>query len=355
MAPPLPKRLFWIDALRGLAIILMIPANLSPYLAEPHPLWYRILGSYAAPIFITLSAGMVVLRSREHTPAYYWMRGGYVVLIGILIDVFLWRIYPCTSFDVLYLIGLGMIVSYYARKMSLRALLITTALVFAAAHLLQHIVGYTAAAYQIYFEEPEPLSAARLLMSWFIDGWFPIFPWIGFVFLGVGLFKVIFKSEHSGASRVPIIGVALLALGALLFFVPIPGWTNYASGGIIANRDEYSEIFYPPTISYLITAVGMFVAMSSVFRRLPPIAESGFLSFFGRYSMLVYILHQALGDRVLSPIIEAAGLEQLDSGFLFAVANIAVIAAIALLLLLVDLVKRRWRPKYIFLQVIFGR
>ena len=68
--PERQSRLCWIDALRGLAIILMVPANL----AEPHAVWYRILRSFAAPIFIMLSAGMVVLTAERHTLSYYLAR-----------------------------------------------------------------------------------------------------------------------------------------------------------------------------------------------------------------------------------------------------------------------------------------
>lgn len=42
-----------IDILRGLAIFTMIAANISPYvLIEPHPFWFRLYGSFAAPLFI---------------------------------------------------------------------------------------------------------------------------------------------------------------------------------------------------------------------------------------------------------------------------------------------------------------
>ncbi len=41
-----------IDILRGLAIFTMIAANISPYvLIEPHPFWFRLYGSFAAPLF----------------------------------------------------------------------------------------------------------------------------------------------------------------------------------------------------------------------------------------------------------------------------------------------------------------
>ena len=76
-------RIIWVDFLRGIAIMLMIPANLSPYYAEPHAMWYRFMSSLAAPMFISLSAGMVVLNSEKHHFDYYLMRGAAVMLIGV--------------------------------------------------------------------------------------------------------------------------------------------------------------------------------------------------------------------------------------------------------------------------------
>ncbi len=100
-SPP-SSRLRWVDALRGFAILAMIPANLLHYYAEPHPLWYRVFASCAAaPIFIAVSAGMVVLGSGNRSLAYYACRGGYAVLIGAVPDLGLWRIVPFVSMDVL--------------------------------------------------------------------------------------------------------------------------------------------------------------------------------------------------------------------------------------------------------------
>ena len=58
-----------VDALRGLAIATMVAANLaSLVLPEPHPFWFRLYGSFAAPTFILLSGMMVSLTWRRHGP-----------------------------------------------------------------------------------------------------------------------------------------------------------------------------------------------------------------------------------------------------------------------------------------------
>ena len=48
------QRLQWVDVLRGIAILFMIPANLSTLWEASHPMWFRLMGSFAAPTFILL-------------------------------------------------------------------------------------------------------------------------------------------------------------------------------------------------------------------------------------------------------------------------------------------------------------
>ena len=79
-----------VDVLRGLAITIMVGANLIPsLLVPPAPFWLRLVSSIAAPLFIFLSGMMVALscRLRHHTLSYFLLRGGFVIGIGALIEL----------------------------------------------------------------------------------------------------------------------------------------------------------------------------------------------------------------------------------------------------------------------------
>src|SRR5262245_51031015 len=55
-----------IDVLRGLAVFMMVAANLAASALEgPHPLWFRLYGSFAAPLFVLLSGMMVAYTARR--------------------------------------------------------------------------------------------------------------------------------------------------------------------------------------------------------------------------------------------------------------------------------------------------
>lgn len=353
--PEQQLRLPWIDTLRGLAILLMIPANLAPYLGEPHSMWFRILGSFAAPTFIMLSAGMIVLRGEKHSLSYYLKRGGIVVGVGVLLDTLLWKIFPFTSFDVLYPIGLAMPLLYLLRRVDARELFYIAVIFILGTYVLQALTGYHAEALEVYFDDMWTPSIGRLLQSWFVDGWFPIFPWMGYAFIGALFFRTLFAEGIGTSHHFVTLGVVLTAIGFVLLFAPLPYIRNFADGSILETRGGYSEIFYPPTFAYIFTSIGIVVLFSTLLRRIRFNPTHSVIGFFGRHSMMVYILHQVLGALVLLPILESQGVESIDSGPLFTAVNFAVIAVIAAVCYGVETLKKKHPPKSTVAQVLFGR
>ena len=353
--PEQQLRLPWIDTLRGLAILLMIPANLAPYLGEPHSMWFRILGSFAAPTFIMLSAGMIVLRGEKHSLSYYLKRGGIVVGVGVLLDTLLWKIFPFTSFDVLYPIGLAMPLLYLLRRVDARELFYIAVIFILGTYVLQALTGYHAEALEVYFDDMWTPSIGRLLQSWFVDGWFPIFPWMGYAFIGALFFRTLFAEGIGISHHFVTLGVVLTAIGFVLLFAPLPYIRNFADGSILETRGGYSEIFYPPTFAYIFTSIGIVVLFSTLLRRIRFNPTHSVIGFFGRHSMMVYILHQVLGALVLLPILESQGVESIDSGPLFTAVNFAVIAVIAAVCYGVETLKKKHPPKSTVAQVLFGR
>jgi uncharacterized membrane protein len=103
---PTTERDATIDILRGIAVFTMVAANLAGNILEqPHPLLFRLYGTFAAPMFIMLAGMMVAVtaRNRNHNLHYYLVRGGLVVLIGILVDLLIWQNYPIVSQETQYI------------------------------------------------------------------------------------------------------------------------------------------------------------------------------------------------------------------------------------------------------------
>ena len=291
-APLPPDRSATVDILRGIAVFTMVAANLAGnVLAEPHPLLVRFYGTFSAPMFIMLSGMMVAANQAHgrHGLRYYLLRGSLVVAVGMLIDLLIWQYYPMVSFDVLYLIGVAMPIAYLVAHVPHAAQWMLMATVFLLTPLVQLWLGYspTSPDWPIKEHTPGELlhNSPDVISHFFADGWFPFFPWVGFALFGVCLHSL---QQHLQASFVPLLGRAgwlLLAGGLATWFVfPGPLYTRFG----------YSELFYPPTYGYILTAMGV---VCSTFQQVDLHRRLSFWTpwrYLGRCALLAYVLHYAL-------------------------------------------------------------
>lgn len=292
-SPALVQRDLGIDALRGLAVVTMVGANLARYLLDrPYPFWLRVYASLAAPAFILL-AGFVAGLSHARRPAPIGRgikRMLALLLVACLVDVLLWSTPPFTSFDVLYLIALVAPASQLALRLSRAATLLVAALVLLATPVLHAFVGY---------ETSAPWGCERL-HALFVDGWFPIFPWLGVGLLGAALGA--FRQEAAAASfarRVASLGAALFAIGLVAWRLTSP--EHRTSGG-------FAELFYPPSLGVLLAVLGpelgLLVLLSG------PVSSWVWrvLAVWGRAALAMYLAHLALIAFVIEPWFERGGL-----------------------------------------------
>jgi uncharacterized membrane protein len=272
-------RLHAIDALRGAAIVTMFAANLAgPCLQPPHPLWLRIYGSFAAPTFVLL-AGMMTSLSHQPSPLNRLLkRSALLLLLAAGIDLVCWGIDPFETFDVLYLLGLALPIAGLCSRLPLQAhVLIATAIVLVTPW-LHRAVGYG------------PLLPDHLAYPWpawrrlLVDGWFPVFPWLGLALWGGVVGRWAPLSEARRPWLVPL-GSALVALGAVAWWLAPPP---------IVTRDGYSELFYPPSPQYLAVAFGAVLLMLALFDTLERRYSLAWLVVLGRSSLLLYVAHVAL-------------------------------------------------------------
>jgi uncharacterized membrane protein len=134
-----------IDILRGLAIFTMVAANMAgPVLVEPHPFLFRFYGSFAAPLFILISGMMVALttQTKGHDLKYFLVRGMLIIAVGAFIDMLIWKIYPFTTVDVLYLIGISLPLAYLFQRLNTRYQCLIVISIFILTPFLQNIFGY---------------------------------------------------------------------------------------------------------------------------------------------------------------------------------------------------------------------
>lgn len=289
-----------IDILRGLAIFTMVAANMAgPVLVEPHPFLFRFYGSFAAPLFILISGMMVALttQTKGHNLKYFLVRGMLVIAVGALIDVLIWKIYPFTTVDVLYLIGISLPLAYLFLRLNTPSQCLIVISIFFFTPFLQNIFGY--ADYPTEFFFPSGVltiiieNQTNILNHWLVDGWFPIFPWLGFSLLGVILANLRLKYKTFGGSVFFLTGIFFLVSGSVI-------WYFYP--GKFLTRAGYSEVFYPPTLGYIISAVGLIVLLFFIVDYKHSVIIYNPLQALGESALFMYILHLSLIEYVIVPI-----------------------------------------------------
>jgi uncharacterized membrane protein len=289
-----PRRDPAVDRLRGLAVVLMLLANLAPDLAPtPPPVWYRASSTFCAPAFVLL-AGMMAAQHALRLGAAV-KRGLGLVAIGALLDVAAWSIAPFRSFDVLYLIGTALPVAALAARLRTGAILGTAAAVFVVSDFARATLGDRSADARL----PEALHAALL------GGWFPLLPWVAVALFGAASGRVGLGTRTTGW-RLPMRwGAAMVAAGAIAWGLAAP---------TLVPRGGYAEYFYPPTFGVLTAFSGFALLALAALRRWPAF-PAACLEPFGRRSLAVYVVHVLLIARVIAPLQIEPGWAQLAIGF----------------------------------------
>jgi fucose 4-O-acetylase-like acetyltransferase len=97
------------------------------------------------------------------------------------------------------------------------------------------------------------------------------------------------------------------------------------------------------------------MVVTLLMRKIPPGGLLRTLAYFGNYSMLVYVLHQAIGRYVIKNLLDWHGVGAIESIAIFLMAVLLTLCAIAAACGAISVLKRRYHPRSVFLQVLIGR
>lgn len=274
----------------------MVPANMSAYVyAEPHPLWFRIASSFAAPTFILLAGIMVGIGSltKKYDWRYFLVRGGLLAATAAMVDMLIWNLVPFYSFDVLYLIAISYPATYLFTKLQRPAQWLAMGSLLLGAPLLQMACGYSPRLSGVSLFGNLARSVSRIVEDpgavWqhlFLDGWFPVFPWLSVAFCGAYIVQHLnFPQSHGSHTRLGYAGGVLAILGAVTWWL-YPG-PHYERGG-------YSEMFYPATPGFVLTGIGfaMLTLWATSYHPESPLYAP--LRWLGASALCIYILHNAI-------------------------------------------------------------
>jgi uncharacterized membrane protein len=313
-------RLLGLDALRGIAVFLMIEQHLGVWLWNgPEPgksmsfqdypvlVVFNALGGGAAPAFVTLAGiGSSLLANartaRGQSPdKTLFLRGLAVLAFGYLLSWltpswFTWR-----SWFVLHLMGTGMLLTPLLRRLPTGALIGLALAVLGVTGVVQATLDVPVSLDNDYMagraaNTPEAWAGLRIMIA---EGQFPIFPWLAFYLAGLACGRWIARAELDRIWMLSSGVLAFASIGILLRGVHAPVTS------MIGRTSSLLVPFFPasPTLASLLLAVvllGIWAMMA--WDREHPLRDNNPIVTLGRASLTLLILHVWLFREATRPI-----------------------------------------------------
>ncbi|MFO7563306.1 MAG: DUF418 domain-containing transporter [Enhygromyxa sp.] len=337
MSQTFRQRLLGLDALRGIAVFLMIEQHLGVWLWRgpapgqtmadyPELQVFNALGGGAAPAFVTLAGiGASLLASKRERPdKTLALRGLAVMGFGYLLSVITPSWFTWQSWFVLHLMGLGMLLTPVLRRLPTSALLGLGLAVLAATGWVQAELGVPLRSNNFYMagrapNSPQEWTALRIAVA---EGQFPIFPWFSFYLAGLACGRWVAEGK---LSRIVTLAGWVLGLGLLGVWLrtALPAVPASALGRTTA----LTVPFFPasPTLAALLLgAVLLGIAAVMAWDRRRPLSENNLLVTLGRASLTLLLVHVWLFREATRPIGVWQALGVVES---LAVLSVFVVAA----------------------------
>ena len=290
------ERNIWIDFIRSIAIIIMIIANSAAVIGnKEYSYFFRIICSLAAPLFVLLSGISFSVSSKYPSSSDTKTKSAFYLLItATFIDLFIWQIPPFNTFDVLYIIAFGIFLNIFLKHKTLLYVLSFIIFSIGIAVYLQVVLPYRFHMQEISLNNILQVNKSDYIISsirnMFVDGWFPIFPWICLPLIGT----LIVKYQHFFQSY----KLYTYVFSLIIFFVSIYGLST--SSTIVPLRNGYVELFYPASfLIFMLVCSGALLFFTSTFSYKISNPLISFFSMIGKYSLFIYILHIAMIHFVL--------------------------------------------------------
>jgi uncharacterized membrane protein len=247
---------------------------LSGYIDNKSPLYQlsELVGSFPAAMF-TFLVGMslfISVKKQENIGVDPGLiadrnlrRGVAIFFFGLLFLIFVWMPEEVFAWDILTLIGASLLILFQLRKLSTKALLSIAIFIVVASPVIRLFTDYDSywnkwGEYATSFEMPE------VLMGFFANAYFPLFPWIVFPLIGYVVGRACFENKE------PRLPGLLLPAGFILVIVSLV--MIFISSNINLSEAAAWYIspftFYPASTSFLLLAAGINFLLFVFFYRL---------------------------------------------------------------------------------------
>ena len=318
-------RLFPLDALRGLVMILMAVDHANYFVARMHPtgeFWgvplpqydnmaeflTRLVTHICAPgFFFLMGAGMVLFAHSRRSlgwpeskiSRHLLFRGLILIFLQFFLENPAWTLGPVYTFhppgggDVVWLyfgvlsaLGATMIIgALFLRSKTITLIGLSSIIIIGA----QFLVPDASQAAHLY----SPLLRILYIpgRTGIFQAFYPIIPWLGIVLFGFVFGKWLLKDKTSAFRWSFLLGVIFLIVFIILRILGGFGNIHPPEGsGFIAF---FNITKYPPSLAFTFLTLGLCLVFLWIFSRFQfsPEKRGNPLLIFGRSALFFYILH----------------------------------------------------------------
>lgn len=301
-----------IDALRGVAVILMVSQHLIAWLwnapplpayalARDHPILMglNMLGYLSAPLFIVLAgAGATMFLGRHRSSAadtvLVW-RGAYVLGLGYVLNLAVPGWFTPGSWYVLHLIGLCLLMAPAVARLETRWLTGLAVGVLVAAVTAQSLLDTPRYLNNMHMTDAR--SFAAILKLAVAEGHFPILPWSALFLAGMVAARL---TQSGNRKSLLFAATAIIAIGVCLSLTPY-AFPLVRDNPLLARTTVLSTYTFPlyPPATCILSGLGMAAIVLGTVPKDRPRFPRKALAGLGRVSLTVFLLHIFLFREVL--------------------------------------------------------
>lgn len=291
-------RLESIDALRGIAVLLMIQQHVLYWLctdtkSSKPVLVLSAMGGLAAPIFVTLAGvgSSLAVQRLSCLGLCMPLRGIIIIGFGYLLNFLAPHWFSLGAWYVLHLIGFAVMLSPLLQRISSPYVL---GLMFAVIIMTAVLQTYFNTPFQLYNHQMgNPSNLWVFFKHVLVEGFFPIFPWMAYFMAGIvsGRWLNYKKEKKIGYLAVILFGI-FIGLMFCNFMNPA-----FKKSEFLIRVFTLIPSFYPSLVPIilLLMSLSLFFLYGIIFIE-AKISQRNlrFLSDLGRSSMTLLIVHVAV-------------------------------------------------------------
>lgn len=357
-------RLLYLDALRGLIMILMAVDHASFFIAHQHPAEFwgqplpqyssalpfltRFLTHFCAPgFFFLMGIGMLLFAETRRQLGWtenairrhFLTRGALLIVLQHVLENPAWLLGPVTElsaqppgggsavwlhFGVLYGLGASMIVCAFLLRLSP---LVWLGLSLFAVLLPQALIPGPDKVAELY----SPLTRLLLIPGHTngVQVFYPLLPWLGLAIFGLLFARWILANPATVSRHSSLLGASLLLL--FLFVRFAGGFGNLHPVSFANWMTILSVTKYPPSLAYVLLTLGVDLLLLALFARFAATLRRWAkpLFVFGQTALFFYFAHLYL-YAVAGLLLTSAGGVALGRMYLYWAAGLVLLSLLCI-------------------------